>query len=133
MISCAKAWTFECHMTMKNVSKRNFGRKCILKLHLMRGWEQNNFDLTVWWQINPFCQKRMPQRSKNYVSWLIINVMCYYLWLICEFIQKYPRKKDLVNPTVLHLITMLCDTAVGNEVKNFTSCKVSFTSNSILW
>ena len=103
MISCAKPWTFECHMAMKNVFKRKFGRKCILKLHLMRGWEQNNFELTVWWQINPFCQKRMPQRSKNYVSWLIINAMCYYLWLSCEFIRKYPRGWDPVNITVLAL------------------------------
>ena len=40
----SKGWTFECLMDVKNVSKRNLGRKCILKLHLMRGWEQNNFD-----------------------------------------------------------------------------------------
>ena len=40
----SKSWTFECLMDVKNVSKRKLARKCILKLYLMRGWEQNNFD-----------------------------------------------------------------------------------------
>ena len=39
-----KNWTFECLMDVKNVSKRKLARKCIFKLYLMRGWEQNNFD-----------------------------------------------------------------------------------------